>query len=88
MSSVDTFDTFEGEQQENFQPAVWICLANLFVFCVGEVFGWVDLLGLTAFASVGLMLATYLCWEFRRPRSAGFCALGTLPLWVLLMLAA
>ena len=53
---MDAFDTFEDEQQENFQPAVWICFANLFVFCVGEAFGWVDLLGLAAFASMMAVL--------------------------------
>ena len=84
-SSADTYDSFEEEQTDTAQWPLRVCLANMVAFIVGWVIGITGLVGLSAFTAVALMLATYLTWEMGRHRSARYCALGTLPLWVLII---
>jgi hypothetical protein len=65
---------------ENVRPVLSIAGGNIAVWALGHLSGVVELIGVSFFASVGLLLAAYILREWHRDRSALVCLAGALPL--------
>jgi len=71
---------FEYDGAENLRPVVSIAGGNIAVWALAHLSGVVELIGLSFFASVGLLLASYVLREWHRDRGALVCLVGALPL--------
>ncbi len=65
---------------ENLRPVLSIAGGNLAVWALAHLTGIVELIGVSFFASVGLLLASYILREWHRDRAALVCLVGALPL--------
>jgi len=65
---------------ENLRPVLSIAGANILVWALAHMTGVVELIGVSFFASVGLLLASYILREWHRDRAALVCLVGALPL--------
>ncbi|HET6174381.1 MAG TPA: hypothetical protein VFD90_17360 [Gaiellales bacterium] len=77
--TVEDDDSLEA-YGENLRPVLSVAGANLFIWAVGHLTGVVELIGVSFFASVGLLLASYVLREWHRDRGALVCLAGALPL--------
>jgi hypothetical protein len=76
---VDDDDSLD-DYGENLRPVLSIAGGNLAVWALGHLTGMVELIGVSFFASVGLLLAAYILREWHRDRGALVCLVGALPL--------
>ena len=65
---------------ENLRPVLSIAGGNIAIWALAHLTGIVELIGVSFFASVGLLLASYVLREWRRDRAALVCLVGALPL--------
>jgi hypothetical protein len=65
---------------ENLRPVLSIAGANIAIWVLAHLTGVVELVGVSFFASVGLLLASYVLREWHRDRAALVCLVGALPL--------
>jgi hypothetical protein len=72
----DSLDT----HGENLRPVLSIAGGNIVLWALGHLSGMVELIGVSFFASVGLLLAAYVLREWHRDRAALVCLAGALPL--------
>jgi hypothetical protein len=68
------------DERENLRPLLSVAGANIVVWVLAHVTGIVELLGVSFFASIGLLLAAYILREWHRDRGALVCLIGALPL--------
>ena len=66
--------------RENLRTVLSIAGANIAIWALAHLTGVVELIGVSFFASVGLLLASYILREWHRDRSALVCLIGGLPL--------
>ncbi len=72
-------DSLEGER-ENLRPLLAVAGANIAIWVLAHLSGVVELIGVSFFASIGLLLGAYILREWHRDRSALVCLIGGLPL--------
>jgi hypothetical protein len=77
----------EWEQSDDPRVAASLAGANVLAFAAAEQFDLEDLLGLTLAMALLFLIAGYLFWERRQPRTAISLAIGTLPFWLMLWFA-
>jgi hypothetical protein len=77
----------EWEQPDDPRVAVSLAGANVLAFAAAEQFALQDLLGLTLALALLFLVAGYVCWERRQPRTSISLAIGTLPFWLMLWFA-
>ena len=65
---------------ENLRPVLSIAGGNIAIWALAHLSGVVELIGVSFFASVGLLLASYVLREWHRDRTALICLAGALPL--------
>ena len=65
---------------ENLRPVLSIAGGNIAIWALAHLTGIVELIGVSFFASVGLLLAAYILREWHRDRAALVCLVGALPL--------
>jgi hypothetical protein len=65
---------------ENLRPVLSIAGGNIAIWALAHLTGIVELIGVSFFASVGLLLASYILREWHRDRAALVCLVGALPL--------
>jgi hypothetical protein len=65
---------------ENLRPVLSIAGGNIVIWALAHLSGVVELIGVSFFASVGLLLASYILREWHRDRAALVCLAGALPL--------
>jgi hypothetical protein len=65
---------------ENLRPVLSIAGGNIAIWAIAHLTGIVELIGVSFFASVGLLLASYILREWHRDRAALVCLVGALPL--------
>jgi hypothetical protein len=78
-AEVEDDDSLEA-YGENLRPVLAIAGGNLVVWAFAHLSGVVELIGVSFFASVGLLLAAYVLREWHRDRAAVVCLAGALPL--------
>ena len=66
--------------RENLRPVLSIAGGNIAIWALAHLTGIVELIGVSFFASVGLLLASYILREWHRDRAALVCLVGALPL--------
>jgi hypothetical protein len=66
--------------RENLRPVLSIAGGNIAIWALAHLTGVVELIGVSFFASVGLLLASYILREWHRDRAALVCLAGALPL--------
>jgi hypothetical protein len=71
---------FEYDDAENLRPMLSIAGGNIAIWALAHLSGVVELIGVSFFASVGLLLASYVLREWHRDRAALVCLIGGLPL--------
>ena len=71
---------FEYDDAENLRPMLSIAGGNIAIWALAHLTGVVELIGVSFFASVGLLLASYVLREWHRDRAALVCLVGGLPL--------
>ena len=79
VADVEDDDSLES-YGENLRPVLSIAGGNVAVWAFAHLSGVVELLGVSFFASVGLLLAAYVLREWHRDRAALVCLAGALPL--------
>ncbi len=77
----------EWEQPDDPRVAASFAGANVLAFAAAEGFDLEDLLGLTLALALLFLVACYIFWERRQPRTAVSLAAGTLPFWLMLWFA-
>jgi hypothetical protein len=77
----------EWEQSDDPRVAASFAGANVLAFAASEQFGLQDLLGLTLALSLLFLVAGFVFWERRQPRTSVSLAIGTLPFWLMLWFA-
>ncbi len=77
----------EWEQPDDPRVAVSLAGANALAFAASEQFGLQDLLGLTLALALLFLVAGFVFWERRQPRTSMSLAVGTLPFWLMLWFA-
>jgi hypothetical protein len=65
---------------ENLRPVLSVAGGNIVIWAIAHLTGVVELIGVSFFASVGLLLASYVLREWHRDRAALVCLAGALPL--------
>jgi hypothetical protein len=65
---------------ENLRPVLSIAGGNIAIWALAHLTGVVELIGVSFFASVGLLLASYILREWHRDRAALVCLAGAAPL--------
>jgi hypothetical protein len=65
---------------ENLRPVLSIAGGNIAIWALAHLTGVVELIGVSFFASVGLLLGSYVLREWHRDRAALVCLAGALPL--------
>jgi hypothetical protein len=65
---------------ENLRSVLSIAGGNIAIWALAHLTGIVELIGVSFFASVGLLLASYILREWHRDRAALVCLVGALPL--------
>jgi hypothetical protein len=78
-ADVEDDDSLEN-RGEKLRPVLSIAGGNIAVWALAHLSGVVELIGVSFFASVGLLLASYVLREWHRDRSALVCLIGALPL--------
>lgn len=73
-------DESVDDDGENLRPLVSVAGANIVIWLLAHVTGIIELLGVSFFASIGLLLAAYILREWHRDRGALVCLIGALPL--------
>ena len=68
------------DDRENLRPFFSVTGANIVIWALAHLTGIVELLGVSFFASIGLLLASYILREWHRDRAALVCLIGGLPL--------
>jgi hypothetical protein len=68
------------DDRENLRPFLSVAGANILVWALAHLSGIVELLGVSFFASIGLLLGSYILREWHRDRAALVCLIGGLPL--------
>jgi hypothetical protein len=71
---------FEYDDAENLRPMLSVAGGNIAIWALAHLTGVVELIGVSFFASVGLLLASYVLREWHRDRAALVCLIGGLPL--------
>lgn len=77
----------EWEQPDDPRFGASLAGANVLAFAAAEQFGLQDLLGLTLALALLFLVAGYVFWERRQPRTSLSLAVGTLPFWLMLWFA-
>jgi hypothetical protein len=77
----------EWEQPDDPRVAASLAGANVLAFAASERFGLQDLLGLTLALALLFLVAGFVFWERRQPRTSISLAVGTLPFWLMLWFA-
>jgi hypothetical protein len=77
----------EWEQPDDPRVAASLAGVNVLAFAASEQFGLQDLLGLTLALALLFLVAGYVFWERRQPRTSISLAVGTLPFWLMLWFA-
>jgi hypothetical protein len=77
----------EWEQPDDPRVAASFAGANVLAFAAAEQFQLQDLLGLTLALALIFLVAGYVFWERRQPRTSVSLAVGTLPFWLMLWFA-
>jgi hypothetical protein len=77
----------EWEQADDPRLAASLAAANVLAFGAAEQFNLEDLLGLTLAMALLFLVAGYVFWERRQPRTSITLLVGTLPFWLLLWFA-
>ncbi len=72
-------DSLDGER-ENLRPLLSVAGGNIAIWVLAHLTGIVELIGVSFFASIGLLLGAYILREWHRDRSALVCLIGGLPL--------
>jgi hypothetical protein len=72
-------DSLDGER-ENLRPLLAVAGGNIAIWVLAHLSGVVELIGVSFFASIGLLLGAYILREWHRDRSALVCLIGALPL--------
>ena len=72
-------DSLDGER-ENLRPLLAVAGGNIAIWVLAHLSGVVELIGVSFFASIGLLLGAYILREWHRDRSALVCLIGGLPL--------
>jgi hypothetical protein len=65
---------------ENLRPVLSIAGGNIAIWVLAHLTGVVELIGVSFFASVGMLLAAYVLREWHRDRASLVCLVGALPL--------
>jgi hypothetical protein len=78
-ADVEDDDSLEN-YGENLRPVLSVAGGNIAVWALAHLSGVVELIGVSFFASIGLLLASYVLREWHRDRSALVCLAGALPL--------
>ena len=71
-------DSLDGEP-ENLRPLLAVAGGNIATWVLAHLTGIVELIGVSFFASGGLLLGAYILREWHRDRSAHVCLIGGLP---------
>jgi hypothetical protein len=80
----------EWEQRDDprwLYPATAASGLNLLLFALAEILGSTGMVGISLALSLFLLVSAYAVWERDRRQSALVLLLGTLPFWVLALLA-
>jgi hypothetical protein len=73
-------DELDYGDTEDLRPVLSIAGGNVAIWALAHLTGIVELVGVSFFASVGLLLASYVLREWHRDRAALVCLAGALPL--------
>jgi hypothetical protein len=76
----DFDDDLDYGDSENLRPVLSVAAGNIAIWALAHLTGVVELIGVSFFASVGLLLASYVLREWHRDRAALVCLAGALPL--------
>jgi hypothetical protein len=76
----DGDDDFDYGDSENLRPMASVAGGNIAIWALAHLTGVVELIGVSFFVSVGLLLAAYILREWHRDRAALVCLAGALPL--------
>jgi hypothetical protein len=80
----------EWEQRDDprwLYPAAGAAMLNLLVFVAGELLDSTGLVGITLALSLFLLVGAYAVWERDKRQSAIVLLLGTMPFWLLALIA-
>jgi hypothetical protein len=80
VAEFDDADDFDYGDSENLRPVLSVAAGNIAIWALAHLTGVVELIGVSFFASVGLLLASYVLREWHRDRAALVCLAGALPL--------